>query len=243
MGNITKIKKVTMKTIPEGMRPYERLEKFGAEALSDAELLAVLIKSGTKEKSALVIAEELILNYGSLADLGRAEINDLRQQKGIGRVKSIEIFAAAELGKRIAVGKRKTPVKITDIEQLKMILLLELKALRQEVFAVLLFDKKWQYIKSVKVSAGTVEQALVHPREVFYHAVKNMASAIVLAHNHPSGDCNPGKTDLETTKRIVKAGMLMGIEVTDHIIVGNGECYSMYCEGDMDRIKKSLSEE
>lgn len=235
--------KVTMKTIPEGMRPYERLEKCGAEALSDAELLSVLIKSGTRDKSALAVAEDLLIKYGSLADLGRVEISDLRQQKGIGRVKSIEIFAAAELGKRIAIGKRKTPIKITDIEQLEIILSVELKALRQEVFAVMLFDRKWQYIKMVKISTGTVEQAPVHPREVFYHAIKNMASAIILAHNHPSGDCMPGRTDLETTKRLVKAGILMGIDVTDHIIVGNGECYSMFCKGDIDKIKKSLSEE
>lgn len=235
--------KVTMKTIPEGMRPYERLENYGAEALSDAELLSVLIKSGTRDKSALAVAEDLLIKYGSLADLGRVEISDLRQQKGIGRVKSIEIFAAAELGKRIAIGKRKTPVKITDIEQLKIILSVELKALRQEVFAIMLFDRKWQYIKMVKISTGTVEQALVHPREVFYHAIKNMASAIVLAHNHPSGDCMPGRADFETTKRIVKAGILMGIDVADHIIVGNGECYSMFCKGDIEKIKKSLSEE
>lgn len=234
---------VTMKTIPEGMRPYERLEKNGAGALSDAELLAVLIKSGTKEKSALAVAEELILKYGSLADLGRAEISDLVQQKGIGRVKAIEIFAAAELGKRIAMGKRKVPVRITDIEQLKTMLLVDMMALKQEVFAIMLFDRRWQYIKSVRVSEGTVEQALVHPREVFYHAIKNMASAIVLAHNHPSGDCRPGRADMNTTRRIVSAGRLIGIDVADHIIVGNGECYSMHCEGDMDMIKKSLSED
>ena len=234
---------VTMKTIPEGMRPSERLEKNGAGALSDAELLAVLIKSGTKEKSALAVAEELLLRYGSLADLGRAEISDLVQQKGIGRVKAIEIFAAAELGKRIAMGKRKVPVRITDIEQLKTMLLVDMMALKQEVFAIMLFDRRWQYIKSVRVSEGTVEQALVHPREVFYHAIKNMASAIVLAHNHPSGDCRPGRADMNTTRRIVSAGRLIGIDVADHIIVGNGECYSMHCEGDMDMIKKSLSED
>ena len=234
---------VTMKKIPEGMRPYERLEKNGASALSDAELLAVLIKSGTKEKSALAVAEELILKYGSLADLGRAEISDLVQQKGIGRVKAIEIFAAAELGKRIAMGKRKVPVRITDIEQLKTMLLVDMMALKQEVFAIMLFDRRWQYIKSVRVSEGTVEQALVHPREVFYHAIKNMASAIVLAHKHPAGDCRPGRADMNTTRRIVSAGRLIGIDVADHIIVGNGECYSMHCEGDMDMIKKSLSED
>ena len=232
---------MTMKTIPESMRPYERLEQCGANALNDAELLSVLIKTGTREKSALVIAQELLLKYGSLADLGRAEMNDLKEQKGIGRVKAIEIFAAAELGKRIAVGKRKTPLRITDYEQLKMMLLVDMKALRQEIFAVMLFDKKWHYIKTVRISKGTVEQALVHPREVFYHAVKNMASAVVLAHNHPSGDCKPGRADMDTTRRIVAAGRVMGIDVADHIVVGNGECYSMYCNGDLDMIKNSLS--
>lgn len=132
---------MSMKTIPEGMRPYERLERCGAEALSDAELLAVLVKSGTREKSALTIAEELLLKHGSLADIGSAEIAELRSCKGIGRVKAIEIHAAAEVGKRIAFGRRKGKVKITDHEYLSAMLMSDMKKLRQEVSRCFFFDK------------------------------------------------------------------------------------------------------
>ena len=122
-------------------------------------------------------------------------------------------------------------------------LIAEMQKLRQEVFKVLLFDKKWNYISGICVSYGTVERALVHPREVFYHAVKNLASAVIVAHNHPSGDCTPGKTDYKTTERLVKAGKIMGIDVADHMIVGNGKYYSMYLEGDLERIRKKLLDE
>ena len=234
---------MTMKTIPEGMRPYERLERCGAEALSDAELLAVLIKSGTREKSALVVAEELLLKHGSLADIGSSEIAELRNSKGIGRVKAIQIQAAAEVGKRIAFGRRKGKIKITDHEYLSGMLMSDMKKLRQEVFQVLFFDKKWNYISGCRISAGTVDRTLVHPREVFYNAIKNLASAVVLAHNHPSGDCTPSKADYDTTERMVKAGRIVGIDVADHMIVGNGTYYSMYREGDLIKIKeKTLNE-
>ena len=196
---------MTMRTIPEGMRPYERLERCGAEALSDAELLAILIKSGTRERSALVIA--------------------------------------AELGRRIAFGRCRDKIKITDHEYLGDMLISEIGRLRQEVFQALFFDKKWNYISACRISAGTVDRTLVHPREVFYNAIKNLASAVVLAHNHPSGDCRPSRADYDTTERLVKAGRLVGIDVADHMIVGNGKYYSMYREGDLIKMKeKTLNE-
>lgn len=119
----------------------------------------------------------------------------------------------------------------------------DMKKLRQEVFQVLFFDKKWNYISGCRISAGTVDRTLVHPREVFYNAIKNLASAVVLAHNHPSGDCTPSKADYDTTERMVKAGRIVGIDVADHMIVGNGTYYSMYREGDLIKIKeKTLNE-
>lgn len=128
---------MTMRTIPEGMRPYERLERCGAEALSDAELLAILIKSGTRERSALVIAEELLLKHGSLTDVGTAELSALKSCAGIGRVKSIRLHAAAELGRRIAFGRCRDKIKITDHEYLGDMLISEIGRLRQEVFQAL----------------------------------------------------------------------------------------------------------
>lgn len=234
---------MTMKTIPEGLRPYERLEKYGVESLSDAELLAIVLKCGTREISALEIAQELIKNYGSLADIGRAELNELRQKKGIGRVKSIEIFAAIELGKRILLGKRCKTFSIKNAQEIELWLTLEMKALRQEVLKVLLFDRRWNYISSVNVSKGTADAAPANPREIFYHAIKNMASAIILAHNHPSGDCVPSKTDFNLTKRIIIAGRVVGIDVVDHIVIGDGECYSMREHGDMFALKEKALDE
>ena len=234
---------MTMRTIPEGMRPSDRLERCGAEALSDAELLAILIKSGTRERSALAIAEELLLKHGSLADVGTAELSELKSCAGIGRVKSIRLHAAAELGRRIAFGRCRNKIKITDYEYLGDMLISEIGRLRQEVFQALFFDKKWNYISACRISAGTVDRTLVHPREVFYNAIKNLASAVVLAHNHPSGDCRPSRADYDTTERLVKAGRLVGIDVADHMIVGNGKYYSMYREGDLIKIKeKTLNE-
>lgn len=234
---------MTMKTIPEGLRPYERLEKYGAESLSDAELLAILIKSGTHDKSSLEVAQQIIKDYGTLADLGRAELNEIRQKDGIGRVKSIGIFAAIELGKRVLLDKRCKNFSVSNSQEVEMRLALEMKLLRQEVLRVMLFDKKLNYISSVDVTKGTVETTLAHPREIFYHAIKNMASGIILAHNHPTGDCTPSKMDFNMTKRVIHAGMVVGIEVVDHIIVGDGECYSMKAHGDMFNLKEKALDE
>ena len=234
---------MTMKTIPEGMRPYERLELYGTEALSDAELLAVLLRSGTKGKTVLTLAEELLMEYGGLSDLGVAELSGLRSRRGIGRVKAIQLLAAAELGRRMIYGGTKKKLKLCNCQYLGQMLIAEMRRLRQEVFQVLYFDKKWNYISKNQISVGTVDRTLVHPREVFYHAIRNLASAVVLVHNHPSGDCTPSRADYDTTERIVQAGRLVGIDVADHMIIGGNEFYSMHSRGDMERIKEKMINE
>lgn len=232
-----------MKTIPEGMRPYERLEKYGESALSDAELLAVIIKSGTSKKTALAVAGELLTKYGGVTGIGAASIAELMSISGIGHVKAIQIKALSELGLRIANVKYSSRIKVTDYDCLCDLLTADMKGQRQEIFEALFFDKKWNYISKCKISLGTVDKALAHPREVFYHAIKNLASAVVLAHNHPSGDCMPSKADFDTTVRMIDAGRLIGIEVIDHIIVGGESFYSMHLKGDMRKMKENCVNE
>lgn len=234
---------MTMKTIPEGMRPYERLEKCGPEALSDAELLAILIKTGTKDMSALSVAQQLLFKHGSLADIGAADVSDMKVCRGIGRVKALQLKAAAEIGKRIAFGQRKEKIKITEYDEIGRMLMSDMKDLKHEVFDALYFDRKWNYISSSRISSGTVNRTIAHPREVFCDAIKCLASAVILAHNHPSGDCTPSKADKELTTRMLNAGRIIGIDVVDHMIIGNGTYYSMYRSGDIDKLKEQLLNE
>lgn len=227
---------MTMKTVPEGIRPYERVEEYGAAILNDAELLAVLLQSGTRKKTALELATELLSRFGSLIDIGSSSSSELRRTGGIGRVKSIRLQAAFELGRRIARGQHKGKVAIGDFDLLGDMLIAEMKGLRQEVFRVLFFDKKWNYISDSKITVGTVDRTIVHPREVFYSAIQHLASVVVLAHNHPTGDCTPSKADYEVTERLVQAGRIVGIEVKDHMVIGDGTYYSMAGHGDMRKI-------
>ncbi len=233
---------MTMKTVPEGMRPYERLERYGAEALSDAELVAILIKTGTKDASALSVAQELLNKHGSITDMAASDISELTASRGIGRVKAIQLLAAAETGRRIAFGRRKDKLRITNLDEIGRMLMSDMKDLRYETFEVLYFDKKWHYISSSRISSGTVNKTIVHPREVFYDAIKSLASAVVLAHNHPSGDCSPSRADTELTRRMINAGRIIGIDVVDHMIIGNGVYYSMYDKGDIDRLREIKDE-
>ncbi len=230
-------KLATMKMLPESERPYERIMQYGAAALSDAELLAVIIKSGTRQATAVEVATGLLAEYGSLIELGNQSISDLIHADGIGKVKAVQIMAVCELGKRIGRGVGAKRVRISGIGQLGSMFLAEMARLNKEIFKVVLLDKKWQIIKDINISVGTIDQTIVHPREVFYEAVRHAASAVVLVHNHPSGDCEPSKQDLAVTARLMRAGEVMGIEVVDHFIIGNGTYRSLFQAGYMEHLK------
>ena len=178
---------------------------LGAEKLSDQELLAILLATGSKEASALDLAEQLLQRYQGLAGLQQATLADLMEQKGIGTAKATTIAAAVELGKRIST---------------------------REHFFVLFLNPKHAVLGMETVSIGTLSSSLVHPREVFKQAIKRSASAVILAHNHPSGNCEPSKEDLQVTKRLKDAGELVGIEVIDHLIIGEDRYYS-FCENEL----------
>lgn len=221
----------TMKTMPEEIRPYERLRSCGASNLSDAELIAIIIRSGTKGMTALMLAYRIIERYGSLKELMSASVEELTELEGIGITKAIMLLAALEMGSRVAKGTSGCKIHVSNYMQIKELLLAGMISLKREEFAVLLFDKKWNFIKKCTVAIGTVDHCPVHPREVFAQAIKHSATAIIIVHNHPSGEVTPSKADVETTGRLVEAGRIIGIDVVDHMIVGDGIVLSMYMEG------------
>jgi DNA repair protein RadC len=236
---------LTIKEMPVSERPYERIERFGAASLTDAELIAVIIKSGYKEQTAVDIARELLRRCGSggLVTLTDMELDELRRVKGIGRVKAIQIKALCELARRMNGARNVSShkMRIRSTGQIAEILMGEMSHLKKEVLKAVLLDRKLQIIKISDVSVGTIDQALVHPREVFSDAIRNHASTIIIAHNHPTGHVEPSEDDINTTKRLILVGDIVGIEVIDHIIIGNGTYHSMHASGIMKKILESIA--
>ena len=216
-----------IKDIPYNERPRERLKQVGTENLSDKELLAIILKTGTKEKNVTDLAIDILQKY-KLSELKDISINKLTKIKGIGEVKAIELLATIELGKRIFI---KTESSISTFSNPKEIwkntkYLFESK--KQEYLYALYFDNKQKLINHKLLFIGTVNQSIVHPREVFKEAYRLSASSIICIHNHPSDDTTPSSADINFTKNIVKIGLIQGIPVIDHIIVGETNYYSFY---------------
>jgi DNA repair protein RadC len=218
---------IKIKDLPDYERPYEKLERMGAEALSNAELLAVIIRTGSREETSVTLAQKVLSRYGGskgMAALNDVSLEELKSLKGIGRVKAIQIKAVAELSKRISstspFGRK---VIISSPSDVCGLLMEEMRYLKKEVFKIILLNTKNHIIKHINVSIGSLNSSIVHPREVFAEAVKASCSAIILVHNHPSGDPEPSREDMETTERLVNAGNIIGIKVLDHIIIGDGK--------------------
>jgi DNA repair protein RadC len=222
---------------PEGERPREKLLQQGASALSVAELLALIIGSGNAAShcSALDLGRELLLEFKSLRLLADASCVELQRVKGVGPAKATCLKAALDLARRIK--KEDKPLenltRFTSPSQVFEHLDYEFRDRRKEYFMALLLDGKNRIIKRVQISEGSLNQSIVHPREVFNVAVRESAAAIILLHNHPTGDPAPSSEDLEVTRRLCEAGELMGIKVLDHIIIGDGAFYSFTERGVM----------
>jgi DNA repair protein RadC len=223
----------SIKHWPEDERPRERLAKLGGEALSDAQLLAILIGSGSSgaKKSAVDICRDLLKVFGSLSNLDSASIHELCKIKGIGLAKATQIKAALEIGKRMASTRAGNTAKMTTSRAFVEYFAPFMKNLRKEVVKVALLDNKLKIIKDFVISEGSVNSSIVHPREVMIPAIKESATKIVLVHNHPSGDPSPSQADIEITHRVSKAGDIIGIKLLDHIIIGGTEFYSFADEG------------
>jgi DNA repair protein RadC len=227
------MQKLKIKELPLMERPYDKLESVGSENLSNAELLAVVIKAGTKDCTAVELAQFVIkLSHdGRLSSLNNLSIEQLMQIKGIGRVKAIQIKAVLELSKRIATSDGSVHHIIKNANDVSNLMMEEMRYLKKEMFKVLLLDTKNKVIKIELVSVGSLNASIVHPREVYSEAMKCGCNSVIFVHNHPSGDPSPSHEDIETTKRLQSAGEILGIKVLDHIVLGDGKYISLKEKG------------
>ena len=221
----------TMKDIPNSERPYEKCLKQGAEALSDAELLAVLLRTGTKGENVLAFAKRLLYEDGGAGLLGihQFSFQSLMKLKGIGKVKAVQILCLSELAKRLSKASVEPRLRFSSSQSVAEYYMEDLRHRNQEVMKLLLLNSKAELIDETNISKGTVNASLVTPRELFVEALKKEAVSMILLHNHPSGDPTPSRDDILTTKRISECGLLIGIELLDHIIIGNN-CYVSFQE-------------
>ena len=219
----------TIKELPASERPYEKFLSLGASGLSDADLLAIIIKTGTKDKSAVDIAQDILSGrHGNLLNLYEMSYDELIQVSGIGQIKAIQLKAVAELSMRISKAKRarsirmNTPVTIADYYMEQM------RHLQQEVVICAYFDVKSRFLGDKFISKGSLSSSVVDISSVMRTALEKNASKIVLLHNHPSGDCTPSKDDIAVTDRLAEGSRIFSIELCDHIIIGDNEYYSFY---------------
>lgn len=221
----------TMKDIPNAERPYEKCLKQGAEALSDAELLAVLLRTGTKGENVLALTKRLLYEDGGAGLLGihQFSFQSLMKLKGIGKVKAVQILCLSELAKRLSKASVEPRLRFSSSQSVAEYYMEDLRHRNQEVMKLLLLNSKAELIDETNISKGTVNASLVTPRELFVEALKKEAVSMILLHNHPSGDPTPSRDDILTTKRISECGLLIGIELLDHIIIGNN-CYVSFQE-------------
>lgn len=209
-----------IKDMPQGERPRERLMAHGADALSTAELVAILLRTGTQGESVMDLAQKLLAKHASLEDLARASWQELLC-KGLGRDKAVTLMAAFTLARRMAREiKREMPL-LDAPDAVASLVREESRLAGVEQFRVVLVNTRRRLISVAKISEGTLDTILIHPREVFRPAIVGSAAAVILVHNHPSGDPTPSEADIKVTRDLIRAGQLLKIEVLDHIILGN----------------------
>jgi DNA repair protein RadC len=217
--------------LPLEERPREKMKEQGAEKLSNAELLAILLRTGYRETTALHLAERIISQAGGLRFLPDYTLEELQEIKGIGLAKAVQIKAALELGRRMASALRPASLSLSSPQEVANFLMEEMRYYQKEYFRAILVNTKNKIISLEDISVGSLNSSIVHPREIYNLAVKKSAAAVILVHNHPSGDPTPSREDLEVTKRLVEAGKILGINVLDHIIIGEGRYLSFKEKG------------
>ena len=224
---------IKMKELPISERPYEKLETYGAQSLTNSELLAIIIKTGTKEDTAVGLAQKILklndgINREDLSFLQDISIEDFTKIKGIGKVKAIQLHAVCELAKRMNKPINKQNIKINNSNDIAKLLMNELKYEKREKAKLILLNGKNIILKIIDISYGGNNFAMIEPKEILNEAVKSGAPKMILVHNHPSGDVKPSKSDFNITDRIYEASQLLGIEFLDHIIIGNNKFESIF---------------
>lgn len=221
----------TIQHIPESERPRERLLKHGAESLSAAELIAIVLGSGTQAMPVLQLSQMVVAKFGTLQQLSEATIAELCQVKGIGQAKAIQLKAVFSLGMRMARQNIPAKFKIEHPVHAYNLVKDELVAEKREIFVVILQDAKGCSLGYHVVSIGTLTHTPVHPREVFYPAIRHNAASLILMHNHPSGDLTPSVQDIELTRKLIEVGRIVGIPVNDHLIISDRGYLSLRQQG------------
>jgi len=223
-------KSFTIHDLPKEERPRERMVSFGEQALSTQELLQVILGRGVAGESVSVTAQKLLSKFGSLQKLSEASIEELSSIKGIGLAKATQIKAVFEIGHRLSTQIPSYKSKeLTDPKKVYQLIKGKLKDNRKERFYIIVLNSRNYSV--AEISVGTLNASIVHPREVFAEAIKNNAASVIFVHNHPSGDCEPSEDDLTTTKRLLEAGKILGIDVADHVIVAKNNYYSFKDNG------------
>ena len=223
--------KMMIRDVHEADRPRERLIQQGAQSLSNQELIAILLRTGTKEESVLHLANRVLTYFEQLHELKHATIEEIISIKGIGEVKATQLLAAVELGRRLAQKQVNERFTIRSPHDAASYLMPDMTSLQQEHFVVLFLNVKNQVIHKQTIFIGSLNASIVHPREIFREAVKRSAASIICAHNHPSGIPTPSPEDIEVTKRLQEAGFIIGIDLIDHVIIGDHQFVSMKEKG------------
>lgn len=217
--------------LPEGERPRERLFRYGVEALSNAELLAIILRSGTKKENILNLSSRIIKKNGGLNGLLNSDFEDFTNLYGIGKAKAAQLVALVEISKRFKSYKDGDEYKISSPKDAVELIMEEMRSLKQEHLKVIMLNTKNAVIFIKDVSIGSLNSSIVHPREVFCDAIKKSSASIIVCHNHPSGDPTPSNEDINITYRLKECGKLLGVDLLDHLIIGNGKYISLKEKG------------
>jgi DNA repair protein RadC len=225
----------SIKNWPEDERPRERLLASGAQGLSTAELFAIVLRTGGRDKSALELAREVLMRFPSLKEIEDAAVAEFADVKGMGKAKIAQVKASIEIGKRLFrhsnSGRNRRQTSFRNSRDVFDYFMPRFYGLKKEKFLCALLDVKNRVFKETVVSEGTLTSSPVHPREVFREAIKEAAASVLFVHNHPSGDPNPSSDDIHITKRLVETGKVVGIAVLDHIVISDGKFLSMMEKG------------
>jgi DNA repair protein RadC len=220
-------KNFTIKDIPEQERPRERLEKFGPEVLSNAELLAIILRTGTRSDSALNLANRLLSSESGVKYLYESSFEELKSLKGIGTAKASQIKAALELGRRLKSYRGNDSIFIRTPGDAAELVMEDMRYLKKECLKAIMLNIKNMVTCIRDISIGSINSSIVHPREIFVEAIKVSSASIIICHNHPSGDPTPSQEDISVTRRIFEAGKIIGIDLIDHVIIGDGKYVSL----------------